>query len=286
MKTNLKPIKRGIVGYVENKNYLIKEALCLYQSIKQLNCSDIDLILFGTPDALRRLPDDIIKVESKPYSQIARIKNYKYINSIGFFKDDKSKFLENYDYLLRTDLDTFILPKFKTFLPKLYTVGRGGYCNDDNTKNMLKKIADENNLNYRDEHNLGSTNYGNGKVICEVGRLATDLNVYILNNYFKNFEGNWPGFYRGVTSMYANELAVNHLVNTYQKNTQLFDFDSSSDQDINDYMHIHCWHSDKLFSKFKFNEGKYNNLSTNGLDLTKINNYCLDVALKSRKYYK
>lgn len=286
VEKEIKPVKKGIVGFVENKDFLIKEVCVLYQSIKQLDCPDIDFILFGTGQALRRLPSEIIKVEVEPYSKILGIPNYNYINSIGYFKNEKATFLQDYDYLLRTDVDTFILPKFKDYCPKLYTVGEGGYCNDENTKNNLKKIAEDKGLRYREQHNLGSTHYGNGNLVRNVAALATDLSVYILNNYFKYSEGRWPGWYRGVTTMYANELAVNHLVDTFQINRQLIDYPSTNDELVSDHMHIHCWHTRNMFSKFDFIDGVYDKYSTEGLDLKKVRNYCLDTALKSRKYYR
>lgn len=100
---------------------------------------------------------------------------------------------------------------------------------------------------------------------------------------FLDGEGKWPGWYRGVVLLYAAEIATNHLVDEFIIDNSKLDFGSTSSEDVTGHPHIHCWHTDDLFSKFHFDSGKYDNIDIDKLDTARVNEYCLYVALKSRK---
>lgn len=78
----------------------------------------------------------------------------------------------------------------------------------------------------------------------------------------------WPDWHYGVLSMYGTHLAVNHLISTknfdIRKTDQLLD-QSTTSTDENDIekhnrLHLHCWHTDKPFSKFQFKADRYNHI--------------------------
>lgn len=83
--------------------------------------------------------------------------------------------------------------------------------------------------------------------------------------------------------MYSNEIAVNHLIKDVSIDPQNLDFESTSEDSVMNHAHIHCWHTNQIFSKFHFAGGRYDQLSTKDLDLTKIKDYCLYIALKSKR---
>lgn len=279
-------MKRAIVTFVEDKNILIKQALCLYASLKEIGCDDTDLIVFGPGPALNRIPDDCVKVLYNPISYQPKWKSYHFINSVSCLADVGNSLADKYDLFLRCDADTFVTPGWNDYFPYLYTTGRGGYVNDEFTKSKIESIARSMGLRHRGIFNIGSTHYGNAGLVTDVCKLTVDVAEYILENEFSDGEGRWPGWYRGVTLLYAAEIATNHLVDDLIIDGGKLDFGSTSAEPPSSHPHIHCWHTDNLFSKFHFDSGSYDNINMDELDATKINEYCLYVALKSRELYK
>lgn len=76
----------------------------------------------------------------------------------------------------------------------------------------------------------------------------------------------WPDWHYGVLSMYGTHLAVNHLLMSerldIRKATELLDQSTNNndlyDLEKNGRLHLHCWHTDEKFSKFRFKNGDYN----------------------------
>lgn len=275
-------MKRAIVVFLENKYNLQIQFFCLYNSFKFIKTKDTDLVVFCTKDIIDKIPNDCIKIEIKAASEDLVWKNYHYINSIAFMNSYKSSFLNDYDLILRTDLDTFLTPAFNNYYPSLYTVGKGGYVNDEYTKEKLVSISNKLGLKHKGWFNIGSTHYGNATLVKEVCKLATDITKYILQNEFKENEGKWPGWYKGVSSLYASEIALNHLIEKIIIDKDKLDFQSTSEESIYNHPHIHCWHTNDRFSKFMFECGKYNNLDINKLNIDKIRDYCTYIALTSK----
>lgn len=276
-------MKRGIVLYLEDKRNLMLQFGCLYTSFKYIRTEDTDLIVFGTKQALDKVPDDCIKVECKPASDLPAWFNYHYINSISCLAGDGLDFIDKYDLLLRSDADTFLTPAWNSFYPDLYTVGGGGYVNDEDTKTRLKNISAQFGLRHRGFHNIGSTHYGYAPLVRDVCKLAMKVALHIFTREFTDGEGVWPCWYKGVTTMYASEIAVNDLVEQFRIDRGKLDYYSTSGESVHDHPHIHCWHTDDMFSKFWFWAGKYDKMSMDDLDLDKIRDYCLYMALKSKR---
>lgn len=274
-------MRRGVVVFVENKRSLMIQFGYLYTSFKYINSKDTDLIVFGPEEALQKVPNDCIKVKCKPIDE-SKWNNYRRVNSIMCMNSLNSDILLDYDILFRCDVDTFFTPSWNSFYPNKYTVGKGGYVNDSIVKEKLISVANKFGLKHRGIHNIGSSHYGSTKKIREVYGLALEIANYLINVEFKDNPGKWPSWYRGVSIMYSCEIAVNHLIDNLNIDSTNLDYPSTSKNSIDNHAHIHCWHTDNIFSKFAFEHGKYNNLSTDNLDTNKINNYCLDIALKSK----
>lgn len=276
-------LKRAIVVFVEDKRPLKLQLQGLYTSYKYISSKDTDLVVFGTKEALEWVPDDCIKVEYNILSEPDVFLNYRFINSISCLVGSQADFLDKYDLILRTDADTFLTPAWDSFYPDLYTVGQGGYANNNEVRENIKRVADYFGLRHQGIHNLGSTHYGNARLVREVSKLALSISEYLLATEFKDTEGAWPGWYSGVTTMYSCEIAVNHLVEKFIVDGTKLDYGSAATDSIATHPHIHCWHTDSMFSKFQFEAGNYDHLSTENLDIDKVHNYCLYMALKSQE---
>ena len=97
----------------------------------------------------------------------------------------------------------------------------------------------------------------------------------------------WPAWHYGVLLLYGQNLGMNHLIGAKQINVpKLFnyiDHPSSNPESVNDVIHIHVYHGADIFSKFAFKMGNYDNMSVPTADTHQIKNYCLKMALESKR---
>ena len=66
--------------------------------------------------------------------------------------------------------------------------------------------------------------------------------------------GAWPKWWRGVTSLYAGEIAINHIYSSslgHQHGSTALDHPAHSQETIWNAWHIHCFHNGEEFSKFE-----------------------------------
>ena len=85
-----------------------------------------------------------------------------------------------------------------------------------------------------------------------------------------------------MATRYAGEIAVNHCAPDAQR-SELLDAPSTSDEPITRYPHIHCWHTDQLFSKHAFMRGGYTREDIEDRDVSIIKHYCLAMSFLSRE---
>jgi len=279
-------MRRGIVVYVEDKRDLLLQFGCLYTSLKYINANNTDLIVSGTAEALKKIPNDCIKYEFVPASVPPEFASYPFINSLCCLLSNDGKLLDKYDYILRSDVDTFLTPAWNEFFPEEYTVGQGGYVFTDDVKECILRVSNYLGLNHRGLHNLGSTHYGKPEQVREVCQLAVSIAEYLLTQEFKHSEGIWPGWYRGVTTMYSCEMAINHLIPNIRQEPEKLDYESNSSSSTKLHPHIHCWHTDMLFSKFQFSKGSYDHIQKQHLNVELVHDYCLYIALLSKEVFR
>lgn len=128
--------------------------------------------------------------------------------------------------------------------------------------------------------------------------------AYLANEEFTSGEkqfkvGNllWPDWHYGVLSMYSSHLALSHLATRNRVKLKILDelVDWPTDDDttlIGNKLHLHCYHSEKLFSKYSFKNGTYDSMSLSDKDLKFVKYYALNLALESKRtsfndlYYK
>jgi hypothetical protein len=145
-----------------------------------------------------------------------------------------------------------------------------------------RSIAAAYDLNYHGMTNVGSTWYGSTAVVRRAAAFAELLTKHLLRDHFRDDEGQWPGWYRGVALKYAAEIAVNHCAPDAQR-SELLDAPSTSDEPIARSPHIHCWHTDQRFSKHRFMAGGYSREDIQDSDVSIVKHYCLAMSLLSLK---
>lgn len=276
-------MRRAIALFVEDKPHLLLYSRWLHQSWRHIEASDTDLVFMGPKAALEKLPSDVIKVDQRAITEDGDWLGYGYVNSIACMAHPTAAMLDDYDMVLRSDVDTFLTPAWKRFYPKELTSGRGGYANDEKVRDNIQRIARRFGFTHRGVTNVGSTLYGPPKQVREICRLATDLTHYIRTVEFKNGKGEWPSWYYGVSSLYATEIAVNHLAASFTRPSyQVLDARCDTENHVEAHPHIHCWHTDKMFSKFAFQAGEYDHIDASTLNLAIVREYCLAMALRAR----
>jgi hypothetical protein len=207
-------------------------------------------------------------------------RGYPYVNSIACMNGDGAEVLDRYTHLLRTDVDTFITPAWNGFHPSGFTCGMGGYSNDDEVRQRIRETAARYGLVHRGLTNVGSTWYGPTEVVRRASAFAEMLTKHILTHYFATDEGAWPGWYRGVTLLYAGEIAVNHCA-PEAKHSALLDAGSTSRETVSRFPHLHCWHTDDKFSKHAFMSGRYTLEDARDLDLSIVSDYCMAMSFRA-----
>ena len=127
---------------------------------------------------------------------------------------------------------------------------------------------------------FSSLRYGSPFIAQRIADLTLDAILHLSINEFSSVEREqklagllWPDWHYGVLSMYGTHLAVNHLINAeeldIQNGDQLLDQSTTNndpnDMEINNRLHLHCWHTDVPFSKFQFKANKYNHIDPHRL---------------------
>lgn len=281
--------KRAIVIYLDFNPYQFKMFKMLMKSLELIQAIETDLIVFFNPLYSQEilfensfLTDrcEVKFFESPDLKYSETFMGYEYINSIACMLGQE--WLKDYEYILRTDTDTLLTEKWNNFYPDNFTVGVGGYNNDDLTAQKIELVAKKHGLFKNDREyikNLGSTWYGKSEDVLAASVLATTLTDYFINHEFREDHGAWPGYYRGVSTLYASEIAINFLIKQLDKDVVNLDFPSTSSGAAIDHVHIHCWHTEDSFSKMKFFDGYYDHIDVNDLDLSKISDFSLYCAL-------
>jgi hypothetical protein len=208
---------------------------------------------------------------------------------------------DKYDYLLKSDMDTFITPGFANWtLPanKLIATGRGGY-DHPNSRLRLSFIM-KHTLNLRDEgrSNIGTTWYGSPAVMVAACQLSIASMRWLDRMEFTEYErlhhttDAWPVWYWPVLTMYGGHIAINQIPKDqvlYQEPGVVeMDYGADAPGELKDSVkHIHCWHSERFFSKFAFANGNYNSMNlTNHSRMDSPASYAAVIALSAVRMSK
>jgi hypothetical protein len=226
--------------------------------------------------------------------------SYGYADSIATipFAAERNGSLDAYDLILRTDLDVFVTPSFANWIPnRALIVGDGQYCfHPHDTCKRLKEISKKMGLLPWNEseivENIGSTWYGNAKVVIQCSALSITVMKYLSRNEFTKEEKslylvnasviNWPRWHFGVLTMYGGQIAINHCtehVGGFEKHPELLDFPSHSSESIDKIPHLHTWATRENFSKGLFYENAYKDFPIDTLNISIVKDYAMFMAL-------
>lgn len=274
----------AVVTFVDDNPFLIEEFSWLYKSwiySGSYRCSD--LVVFCHPAAKDKLVQDknLMYVPMMPLSRTdASWTTYPFVNSVHFLTTEVASFIEKYEYVLRTDNDTFLTHNFVGLRPRLALFGMGAYVREEVADRKLPELAKKFKLNYCYIRNVGSTIFYKSSRVILYSKHQLALCKLIRDTEFKEDNaGTWPGWFSGTLTMYAGELAANDIFD-YGIYLGGLDCMSMSSDEIgsNDY-HIHAYHTNQYFSKLKWREGSYKDIDRNKLNVDRMNDYCMFIAM-------
>ncbi|RHY45741.1 hypothetical protein DYB34_011641, partial [Aphanomyces astaci] len=201
-----------------------------------------------------------------------------------------------YDWILRTDIDTFFTPAFATWKPLKFTVGSvGGYCFDGyDTCDRLAGIATKLKLQVSPVEDIGSTWYGPRQMVQDCGKLSMKvidhLHLHEFNateksdEYAKVRVAGWPRWHYGVLTMYSGHLAIPSCTNStgFDKLDAMLDYPTYSNDIVANHAHLHARQNYESFSKFDFQKGEYDHIDPETLDRSIVSQHATYMALTSQ----
>ena len=269
----------------------IAEFYLLYESWKYIQTfspwSDdvqIDLIVFCEQPSCFQLPLSCLPLSTQTHSNVINKcyyeelkleliyewRDYLYMTSIAFMlTDEYRQAVRSYQWILRVDQDAILSPALYLGLKRkhstpLYKMQFGSVSHGTNfTHDRLKSIAAKLGYKHAGVHNLCSTWLVNPNDSIQLANLTTRIGKHFMQNEFgKHVEGiedlpdqgEWPKWWRGVISLYAAEIAINHFYFhkiTREHGTIALDHPSFSNTSMWLSWHIHSLHNPERFSKFK-----------------------------------
>ncbi|EQC32977.1 hypothetical protein SDRG_09502 [Saprolegnia diclina VS20] len=212
--------------------------------LAELGCTD-------SPRSSNSEPNKCVAVQNYTKLQNENF-TYAYADSVNVLAVDLPA-TANYDWILRTDIDTFLTPAFATWKPDSFAVGRGAYCGPG-TCDRLARISRDLNLTEATQHNIGSTWYGPATTLKECAKLSVETMMYLRDREFTDEEKSvaygvqgWPKWHYGVLTMYSGDIAINHCTRAmgFETRTDMLDFPSSSSESPMEHAHLHTWQNDE-----------------------------------------
>lgn len=268
----------AVCTYLDNNDRHIKEFNWLYRSWNLSGSwMSSDLVVFHHPGVTIH-NKDVITIPLVPLTASdPKWSDYPFINSVYFLTALEAEFLKRYKYVMRTDHDVFLTPNFPKLRPRLATFGLGMYSQSIEAVNKLNSVAERWGV-VPTFNNVGSTLIAYSNIVIQYCKLHLEYCNRLLKEEFSNFTGTWPGWFKGVLSMYAGNLAANAFFGTGLTFGGLDVHCMSHDKMCNTDYHIHAWHTTEDFSKFKWHNGEYSHLDSDALNKTIISNYCHFIA--------
>ena len=205
----------------------------------------------------------------------------------------------HYDAVMRSDLDTLLMPGFADWTPpsrKTLVVGEGGYGNE-NANAHLNYVSMVLGLDIKEGlDGVGSTWFGDTRLMVACARLTINVMRWLHTQEFSTYEKSgmagalsWPHWHWWALSMYGGHVALNQVgsstsvVVSSGKNGRM-DYSSTSVAKTSDrsIKHVHCWHTDDMFSKFQFGLGKYDDMDfTDREEMATVQDYVALTAMSS-----
>ena len=279
--------KKAIIVYIDDNEKNIEEFSWLYKTwVYWKIYNQYDLLTFINPLVENKIPNhkNLIKIHLEPLNKPGNIwYYYPFVNSFAMFRDKKivKQIREKYDYILKTDCDVFLTKHILDLEPERALLGRGGYMtSEEHSEEILSKLiklSKKLNLNYNHINHVGASIFATTDMVMQIVNKQFVLTDYLLKTEFSKNIGEWPGWFGGVSSMYAMHLSVNHHLMAWNTELNVLDLPCLDNLICTRTFHIHAWHTKTFFSKHRWFEGKYEKLISDEPP-KKANEYCLWVA--------
>ena len=297
--------KNAITVYIDNNEKCITEFSWLWKSWAMWDINEEwDLVACVHPEIEERIKTEftyngLIVLVQPPMRDVDEFwKDYNFVNSFSMFEHHSNlEVFARYENIFRTDCDTFLTQHFKGFSPwkdKVY-FGIGMQYNTPGNPDLLVEIRDkvrfiakELKLPYSDVAHVGASIIANTNTMAAITKLHFTVTKYLLKMGWPPGDvGQWPGWYKGVASMYAIDIAVNAYIKPLQIQQGSLDIWCGSNKITKLDMHIHAWHQDQdnFFNKVKFHAGELPKMKFGKIPL-KAGEYCLLIANEDLDYLK
>ena len=279
--------KNAIVVYIDDSEKHLVEFGWLYKSWLMWSINNTwDILVFTNPSIIERVQSKFSHNNIKFIEMEPTDSEYGFINSYGMFQDKANlEIVNEYDVLFKTDCDTFLTKHFADFKPwkdKVY-VGIGMYANHLDTSSLiqekLKVISKGLGLNYWGHSHIGASLIGNTQNVVGISNLQVTVTKWLLNHGFPNGNGTWPGWFKGVSALYAHDIAINHAIPPLSLQQGSLDVWCAGNKITSLDLHIHAWQQSThaAFNKSKFHAGELPKIQFIKVPDT-AGDYCLLVA--------
>lgn len=277
----------AITAYVDYPAYFIDEANQMTLSGSELD-KRFTFVLFVHPDSAPFIKKrhNVKVITYKPRDD-EYYQAYKYAKSFSFIEDNEH-LLGYYDYILKTDTDVFFTNSLNNHVFKdemYFGKGKYRYWAVDQMYEVANALGYS---NYEAVVEPGSTLFGPTEYVLSLVKSAAKITKEVF--YYLCPDGDWgsqhhlwgKSLFSGTAGMIGQEIALVSCFNI--KNVVIsnkLDADSCSSEDVSSVYHIHQWHVDDIYSKFKAREGEYDNMEYR--TDTSIASYCLNMFLKNKR---
>jgi hypothetical protein len=268
------PNTKAIVVYVDDKPKCLEEFSWLYKTWRLWGLDlEFDLVAYCNPRAVEKLPafgPALVVKEMPSLSETDPFWSaYPFVNSFAMFNrgQEISSTRKQYTHILRTDCDVFLTQHLLGHAPNKTMLGQGGYIRPapgvgERTIENLNRLREKWKLPNGHITHVGASIFGPASHVIIASIRHFELTRDILNSEWADGEGDWEdGWFKGVSSMYAIDLAVNELFT--RQNLILYALDDHCWDNIfitKSTLHIHAWHSNQYFSKHEWFKGNYEKL--------------------------
>lgn len=282
-----------VVAFCDPRKWALNWQLhSLFLSYLDLDCAAIDFLV-TLPPGTRHLIDPRIPcrimdpVESRydhpGFAAVATFEGtrYPYCNHYLAALDLPSR----HRYALLTDVDTILMPAFKTFHPRRFAIGSGGYASPTSVRRLADFARRNGFARYGRYRNLGPTWYGDAALLDRCARESLRVAHRLLDEDWRGTS--WPDWRIGVLTMYASEVAVNELVDDLTLLDGVIEGRIPAGQGQGREIHLHMWTPDdpmREFGKAAFDAGLYDGVALDGLAGTALG-YARRGAALARRFF-
>lgn len=280
---------KAIVVYLDAGNKAAEEFSWLQKTYQLWNLHrEYDLVVYHNPAVQPPMCEGLVARQLAPMADEDGFwSDYPFVNSFAMFRQEGEQewLIDKYDYLLKTDCDVFLTANLRGLEPEQVLLGYGGYMEHPETRDEvvqnLVRIFKKLRISDGGLNHVGASISGRTRDVLPVISDHLALTRRLLETEWKNGDpGKWPGWYRGVASMYAIHLAVNKNLQARDVRLNALDSFCLDNKITRDVLHIHAWHCVADFSKHKWFAGKYKPRSFSGIPEV-AKDYCLCVASRS-----